>query len=121
MEALMLTVILLVVILFFTAHKEQVGAKDYKSAILRTNLDIEIALERAGKLKGQNPDEERQILFALEHLRIARASLCYCRQLIRGEHPGASRPGEVAWALGASELALTFAERRVFAYEMLSA
>jgi hypothetical protein len=121
MEALILTTLLaFLVVMLLIIRSEEVAAKRYKSAMIRIARDIEVAAGRAAKLKGQTPDEERQILFALEYLRIAKANLSYGEQLMRGAHPSASRPGEIDWALCASELALTFAERRVVTYEMLN-
>lgn len=75
----------------------------------------------AAELTGRTPDEERQIRFIIEHLRIARAQLSYAEQLKRGEHPSASRPGELDWAIGASELALTFTARRMHEFDRLNA
>ncbi len=121
MEALILTTLLaFIVVILLPVTCKEVAAERHRAAISRIARDIEVAAARAAKLKGQTPDEERQILFALEYLRIAKANLCYCQQLMRGAHPSASRPREIDWALCASELALTFAQRRVVTYEMLN-
>lgn len=67
----------------------------------------------AAHLEAENLDEARELSFIFEHLRIAKAQLSYATQLLREELPGISRPGELDWALGASRLALTFADRRL--------
>lgn len=127
MIAMVAFILIMMSILFLAACHEgcvtEYLPEDKSSNFSMTKISdgIDASSRCAAELTARTSDEERQIRFIFEHLRIARAQLSYAEQLKRGKHPSASRPGELDWAIGASELALTFAARRMHEFERANA
>lgn len=109
----LLGVVALVMLVLLRNRRVQKRANRRLNAIASLTSSINTLGFCAAHLQAETPDEKRQLAFIFEHLRIAKAQASYATQLVHGELSNITRPGELEWALGASRLALTFADRRL--------
>lgn len=92
---------------------------DHEWSLRRITRDIDRLRLHAVRLKARTPDEERQIRFIFEHLRVAQEHADYATRLIRGPLPSIFLPDdELDWTLCASELTMKFAARRMYEFEL---
>lgn len=92
---------------------------DHEWSLRRITRDIDRLRVNAVRLKARTPEEERQIRFIFEHLRIAQEHADYATRLLHGPLPSIFlSDDELEWTIGASELTMKFAARRMYEFEL---